>query len=465
MHKSCFVIGQCDDVTSPGKLFRYSTECVLIATCAISILIGIVPIATAHTLVKTGSGQLNFNLSLWTAAFESQHNYDIFGDKKVGKSDWQEYSLGYGLSGYHNLAGGEAYGDAVLKSTGTVGQGDAAGFTDGTERRTALDDFYVGWRSGNDIRVLGSNGVDLSFGRQTVIIGNGFLIDGDVLSFGRPFDNGALNRGGAHWLADRTSFARTVVLRIGGTQGWHGSVMYLGSHNRGQAETRMGVLNLDNTSKYGTLGLSYFHVFGVDDDLEQVLGLNRDHMKIYDARFQGDAGTSDLFLSAEYAYEDKDDQGNQNGWYAEAGWTFSRVIFQPSIKYRFSRFSPAYDPMFYSDGPEGLGTWAQGEIAGIYAGPFNTNSQVNTVFLSANFTRQLAITLSLWRYHTLDEAAGPDTNGQEEDLYVAWSPNQIVTLVPLMGLYKPQASALNGGTQLGGAGTSLYGMLFLMVDY
>lgn len=421
--------------------------------------------AQAHTLVKNDSGELDANITLWAAAFYSQHNYDLFGDKQPGKSDWQEYALGYGLSGNHTLFGGTAYGAVMLKSLGTVGQGDAAGFTNGTEHLTAPDDLYIGWKSGNDIPFLGKDGLDVSGGRQNIVIGNGFLIDGDALSFGNAAANGAFNRGGGYWLANRGTFAQTGVIKLGGDSGLHGSVMYLGSSNRGQAKTKLGVLNLEDTSKYGTLGLSYLDVLSVDNNLEQMLGLNRDHMKVYDARFQGDAGVPDLFLSAEYAYETKHDQANQNAWYAEAGWTFSKVMFQPSIKYRFSRFSDGYDTLFYGVGPEGLGTWFQGEVAGNYAGPFNANSRINTVFLSANFTQELSVTLSLWRYHTVNPAAGPNTSGQEEDLFAMWSPNQYITLIPLIGLYKPQASADNGGTQLGGAGTSLYGMLLLIANY
>ncbi|MCO6061928.1 hypothetical protein NG726_35465, partial [Pseudomonas sp. MOB-449] len=79
---------------------------------------------------------------------------------------------------------GSLYGALNLLSSGTWGDGDAAGFTLGSERMTDVEDAYLGWRSGDLFPALGENGVDLSFGRQNLSVGDGFLVNGDSLNFG-----------------------------------------------------------------------------------------------------------------------------------------------------------------------------------------------------------------------------------------------------------------------------------------
>ena len=123
------------------------------------------------------------------------------------------------MSGSYALkSGSQVYGAARLISTATWGDGDAAGFTTGSESRTNFEDAFVGWKSGNAFSALGKNGIDISAGRQTYTIGNGFLVYGDALNFGKGFDQLApqsLNRGGAYYLAARESFDQTAILRLG----------------------------------------------------------------------------------------------------------------------------------------------------------------------------------------------------------------------------------------------------------
>ena len=68
------------------------------------------------------------------------------------------------------------HGAARLISTASWDDGDAAGFTTGSEGRTNFEDAYVGWKSGNTFSVSGRDGIDISAGRQKHTIGNGFLI-------------------------------------------------------------------------------------------------------------------------------------------------------------------------------------------------------------------------------------------------------------------------------------------------
>lgn len=111
------------------------------------------------------------------------------------------------FSGDQGLAGsGTAYSALNWVSSGTWGDGDAAGNSDGSERTTKIEDAYLGWRSADMFPVLGQDGVGLSFGRQVVKLGRGFLINDDGLNLGKGPADGALNRGGAYYLAARHAF-------------------------------------------------------------------------------------------------------------------------------------------------------------------------------------------------------------------------------------------------------------------
>ena len=114
---------------------------------------------------------------------------------------------------------GTLYGAFNLLSSATWGDGDAAGNTDGSERTTKIEDAYLGWRSADLFPALGQDGVDFSAGRQVIKLGRGFLINDDGPNLGNGPANGALDRGGAYYLAARHAFDRTAVLRLGGEQG------------------------------------------------------------------------------------------------------------------------------------------------------------------------------------------------------------------------------------------------------
>ncbi len=66
-----------------------------------------------------------------------------------------------------------------LLTSGTFGDGDAAGFTTGDETETDFEDLYVGWR--NEM-------FEVSAGSQNITIGDGFLVNGDALNFGKGFE-------------------------------------------------------------------------------------------------------------------------------------------------------------------------------------------------------------------------------------------------------------------------------------
>jgi len=437
-----------------SPLLRLSTLALLISAAQ----------ANAYELYANDDTHLNATLEAVFGMFHSQENYALSGRLDEGSSSWREGYIKYGLSFDTGLAGfGTAYGAGNMLSSGTWGDGDAAGFTDGTERTTKFEDAYLGWRSGKLFEAMGEDGVDLSFGRQNIVVGDGFLIDGDALNLGKGVADGEFNRGGAYYLAARKAFDETAVLRLGGKQGWRSDLMWLKSDNRAQAKTEMYVGTLEHVADAGTVGLTYIDTNEVDEQYASPLQLERDGMKTYSLRATGNAGVKDLFLSGEYAKEDKPNTSSEDAWYLEAGWTFSESIWTPYVGYRYSRFSENYDTLFYGFS-RGYGTWFQGEVAGNYAGPFNTNSRIQNVSLKVSPLENLNVGVLYFNFDTIDRNLG-NTDGQEVDLYAEWHVNDHLTIMPLIGLYQPDKSAAQGGTQLGNNDNNLYSQVVFATTF
>ncbi|MCO6056969.1 alginate export family protein [Pseudomonas sp. MOB-449] len=438
-----------------SNLFRLTT---------LALLVGAATHAGAYELYADEDTHLNANLEAVYGFFHSQENYAIAGSKSEGSSSWREGYAKYGISFDQGLAeAGTSYGAFNLLSSGTWGDGDAAGFTDGSERTTKIEDAYLGWRSGKLFEALGEDGVDVSFGRQNVKVGDGFLINGDALNLGNGLADGEFNRGGAYWLAARKAFDQTAVLRLGGTEGLRGDLMWIKSDNRAQAKPEMLVGTLEHVSEAGTLGLTAIDIRDIDEEFASPFQAERDGMKTYSLRGQGNAGVENLFLSGEYAWQDKKNVDDENAWYLEAGWTFSDVAWSPSISYRYSRFSEGFDPLF-TGFSRGYGTWFQGEVAANYAGPFNSNTQVHHVAFKVSPLENLSVGALWFDFNTLDRDLG-NFDGREVDLYAEWAVSDHLIVMPVVGLYQPDKSADQGGTQLGGDDSNLYSQLVFVTMF
>lgn len=411
--------------------------------------------AQAHELYNNEGRVLNADLEALFGVFHSDESYAVGGNRQPGSSAWREGYIKYGLSASQALGGaGTAYGAFNLVSSGTWGDGDAAGLTLGSERRTGVEDAFLGWRSGDLFPALGKDGVDVSAGRQTLTLGDGFLLQGDPVNLGKVDLGANFNRGGAYYLAARKAFDRTAVLRLGGTEGLRGDLMWLKSDNHYQADTELAIANLEQVSEAGTLGVSWIHGLDVDQRYASILGLQeRDGMDTVSLRGRGSLGIQNLDVAAEYVTQDKR-SGRENAWYLEGGWTFSEVPWRPTATYRYSRFSNAFDPLFYG-ASRGYGTWFQGEVAANYAGPFNSNSRVHHVGLKATPRENLTLGALYFDFDTLDKARG-NLGGRELDLYVEWMVNDHLLISPLLGVYTPDRSAERGGLQVGSSDTSTY---------
>ncbi|WP_166358509.1 hypothetical protein [Pseudomonas akapageensis] len=436
----------------------------LLRISTLAMLISAATQAGAYELYADDDSHLNAKVEAVFGLFHSEENYALSGRLDEGSSSWREGYIKYGLSFDQSLAGvGTAYGAFGLLSSGTWGDGDAAGFTDGSERTTKIEDASLGWRSGKLFEALGEDGIDLSFGRQNIVVGDGFLIDGDALNLGKGVADGEFNRGGAYYLAARKNFDETAVLRIGGKEGWRSDLMWLKSDNRAQAKSEMVVGTLEHVAEAGTVGLTYVDVTDVDEEFASPLQLERDGMKTYSLRATGNAGVENLFLSGEYARQDKQDTDNEDAWYLEAGWTFADVAWKPYVSYRYSRFSENYDTLFYGFS-RGYGTWFQGEVAGNYAGPFNTNSRIQNVSFKVSPMENLNVGVLLFDFNTIDRNLG-NTDGHEVDLYAEWGVTENIMIMPLIGLYEPDKSFENGGTQLGNNDRNLYSQIVFATSF
>jgi hypothetical protein len=431
---------------------------------SVTLLVALSPLASALSLYADDDTQIDAKLLGAVGAFTSKENYNSSGTRTKGSSTWQESVFQYGLDLKHASSEfGNTYASFNWVSSGTYGQGDPAGWSSGSERTTKIEDAFVGWRSADLFPVLGTDGIDFSVGRQNIVIGDGFLVSGDALNFGNQIADGKLNRGGAYYLTARKDFDRTVVLRLGGKQGWRSDLMWLKSDNPAQANPEVAVGTLEHVADQGTVGLTYLKVLDTDKDLADLTYPDRKGMKQYSLRAQGNAGIPNLFLSSEYAREEKDNTSNANAWYAEAGWTFSDLPLKPVVNYRYSRFSEGYDPLFYGNG-RSLGTWFQGEVASNYAGPFNSNVQVHHVGLKVAATPTLNLGTLLFDFSTLDKST-QNLNAREADLYAEWTINSHFTLLPLVGLYKPEKSDASGGSQLGSSDTNVYAQVILAASF
>ena len=418
------------------------------------------PSAQAIELYADDESHLNADILAVYGLFNSRKNYDA----TPGGSTWREGFIKYGISGGQRLAGnGSAYGALSWVSSATWGDGDAAGNTDGTERTTKLEDAYLGWRSGELFPLLGKDGVDASFGRKVVKLGRGFLINDDGPNLGKGPADGALDRGGAYYLAARHAFDRTAVLRLGGERGVHASVLWLKSDNRAQAETELAAGTLDYTTAAGTLGLTWVHVLGVTEQWASELQRQRDGMDTYSLRGEGNAGIDNASFAFEYAWQDKQ-AGPEKAWYAEAGYTFAELPWAPSLTYRYTRYSEGWDALF-TGLSTGYGTWFQGEVAANYAGPFNSNTGVHHLGLVAKPLENLTLGALYFDFDTLHTRNALNLGARELDLYVEWAVSPHLIVSPLVGLYQPKKDENTGGNQVGGNGTNLYSQVTLAMPF
>lgn len=392
--------------------------------------------ASAYNLISNDQTELNLDIEAVVGSFHSQETYG----NPEGSPSWREAYLKYGLSGHQQLDNGlTVYGGLNAISAGNWGDGDASGVSNGNERQTKFEDAFAGVRN---------DWIDFSAGRQVITIGDGFIINDDALNFGEAIDP-ALSRGGAYWLAARKAFDQTAVLKLGRESGPRAELFWFDSDNKAKGRTEMAGINLEHRSDIGTFGALYLEGLGTDPT--GIAGgafdnLQRDGQKTVSVRYQGNAGVENLFLSAEFADQRQGDSSpDANAWYAEAGWTFADLPWQPTVNYRYSTFDEGYDELFTGFN-RGYGTWFQGEVRANYAagGPGNTDVDIHHIGIKATPMETLSVGALFFDFS--DTLGGSGANdAQEINFYAEWVVNDHLIISPLLGFYTPDSASSTQG--------------------
>ncbi len=423
------------------------------STLAVALLAAsVTTVSQAYTLIDEQGKSLNLDVEAVLGIFSSDESYGSSEDKP----SWSEGYIKYGLSAQHSVGSGEIFGAVNALSSGTWGDGDAAGLTTGDERETDIEDMYAGYRN---------NMFEISFGRQNITIGDGFILNGDGLNMGKGLDGimpgFSANRGGAYWLAGRKALDKTAMLRVGGESGPRADLFWFESDNPAQASVEMAGLNFEYVTDTGTFGLMHLKGLDVDDNQAAFLGYGRrDGQKTTSIRYQGNAGVENLFLSAEYVDQS---QGNSNpdanAWYVEAGWTFVDLPWSPSANYRYTSYDQGYDPLLFGFN-RGYGTWFQGEVAANYAGPFATDSDIHYLGIKANPTEMLTVGASYFDFS--DTVGGSGSNDASEiDIWAEWVAHDHLIISPLVGFYTPDSDSSTQGND----DTNIYMQVLAIVPF
>ena len=425
--------------------------------------------AAAASLSDDGTSTLDLNVEAMGAVFSSDQTWDPFALGVPDESrSWQEWYAKVGLSGTRTLSyEASLYWGAALLANATTGDGDAAGLTDGEDSKIDVEDLFLGWKSRDEA-------LDISVGRQQFTLGDGFLIANDAVSVGNPLEDvGAIgdHRGGAYWLAPRKSFGNTVIARYTADplklEGF-----WLASDNDFQGDTELMGLNLEFSPCPGcTLGASWLTVTDVDDQALGGFWAFRDGMDVLNLRLDTGFGTDFLRLSFGYALESGGEvaggEVDADAWYLQGAYTFKDVAWSPVLTYRFSTFSgddaatadlEAFDPLFYG-WTTGYGTWFQGEIAGNYAGPFNSNADIQ--FLNLTLTPRANLSLGV-SYFDFQQREPDASYGSELNVYAEWVISDSLIVSPLFGTFMPD----DVGSQVqGNDEDSTYFQAFLLYLY
>lgn len=412
-----------------------------------------------NAAVQADNVQINENLSIKPSidmmygAMYSKKSYN--NPEAQDDISWQEAYASYGVEGQYRLGKNELYATVKGLSSATFGDGDAAGFSDGSERKTTVGEWSLGWRNGAADKAK----IDLSIGRQSVQIADGFLVAGDALNMGKGIADGELNRGGGYYIAARKSFDFTTVLHYQLTDSLKSHWYYLKSDNQAQYQPTLWATDWQYQFKNYDFGLTYLQIAELEDPQHESV---RDDLKDIAVRAKTQINDQ-LAFSSEYVYQDQQHE-NENAWYMALNYQFEHMPFQPTLGYRFSSFSENYDALFYGNTDAGFGTWFQGEVAGNYAGPFSSNARIHQVSLQASVKENLHLGMLAYQFDTIKKDT-ENLDAHELDIFAVWSPTPHINVIPLLGIFKPKKALLNGGSQVNGTQSNTYAQLLLQYVY
>src|SRR5579875_923197 len=411
--------------------------------------------------------------------------------------EWVEGSLKPSLGAQQSLGSyGTGYTLLSLVAQGTRGDGDAAsslpqqglGSTTGHHpTHVDLEDAVASWRSGDLLKdSLGADAVDVSYGNQDFLVGDGLVIGlGTYDAFRR----------GAFYTSLATAFQRTAILKLN-PEGvpLRGNVFKLETNTDqhlmqgfDQPLSKLAGFNAEwyraGAKKEGddapppdvwTLGLMYFNIYDADSNSTSgptgafsfapgktasslSAAANRDGLNVVSLRAAGSflEFDRDILFYGEYIREENgsaDREVNADAWYIEPGYKFSQLPWTPQVSLRYAQFSGesdphgrvkhSYDPLFYTAGPRGYGSWYMGEIYGWYLG---TPSNIDVAMAAVSVTPRDDLTVGLifydFRFDHVGQFANPAIRSShaldETDLYAVWTPAKWLTLSGVLGFGVP----------------------------
>ena len=447
---------------------------------------------------------------------------------------WVESSIKPGIGAETPLWGhGTGYSLFSFVAQGTRGDGDAASSlaqeglrstTSNQPTRIDLEDAVVGWRSGDVLKdTLGSDALDVSYGNQSLLVGDGLVIGAGIYN--------AFRRG-AFYTSLASDFERTAIMKLNPDgvplrgnlfkledrvdqdlmQGFDQSKAKLAGFNAEwfkAGEKKEG----DETTPpdVWTLGIMYFNIYDADSSpsgnrtgafgftptstaSSLAESANRDGLNVFSFRAAGSFLEFDrnILFYGEYVGEQNgntDRRVDASAWYVEPGYRFSDVVWSPQLAFRYAQFSGesnpnghtkhSYDSLFYTAGPRGYGSWYLGEIYGWYLG---TPSNIDVVMASANVSPLDTLTTGLifydFRFDHTAQFNNPritsDHALDEIDLYATWTPEKWLSVSSVLGFaisgdgFKQAAAsfvAVNGPAGRSVGGTIVLGEIVATVKF
>lgn len=450
------------------------------------------------------------------------------GRRITGHGNWSETFVHPELKASYETEGyGTFYGDVSGQFTMTGGSGEPSliSSTYGHPWMVDLENLYAGWKSGKVLTGLGldENGLDLSGGRQSFRVADGFLIS-----------NGTNNAGkrGMWWTQSRTAFAQTGVARLSSGP-VRGDVFYLknnasnhqflpGLYDNAQTSIIGGNIELfgnadqvegkpapDGASNYADRkwygGMTVFRVASADSrgvygfnngsgiansTVTNTLSSARDGMTVFSLHIGGNPlpFLPDFSLYGNAVKENNNTRNakvDANAYYIEPGYQLSDVAWTPKLSYRYAHFSgdkdpnddkkEAYDPFFYNAITRGFGTWFIGEIVGNYV-ISNSNVNIHQLTFSVNPRDDLKISILAFNYkydarQQLGAAVTSDDLARELDVAAEWAITDNVALSAAFGAaragrgYKQNVNANSNPAGLPMDKTWLLGETSLLVKF
>jgi hypothetical protein len=229
---------------------------------------------------------------------------------------------------------------------------------------------------------------------------------------------------------------------------------------------------------------TYFNIYSAENPGGGNVAANRNGLNVYSGRLAGSFLPFDrnILFFGEYVAERNDHPNRKtraNGWYAEPGYQFSSLKWNPMVTYRYASFSGdsdprgggtkhSYDSLFFGTGARGLGpgTWYLGEIYGWYEQGL-TNVNVSQVTVRASSREDLNIGAVYYRINfnelgqlnQLTSTGGTVTSKRamdEIDLYAEWTVNDYFAVIPTVafGIPGPGYKQVDTGTGRPGDKTS-----------